>query len=585
MITPQSSSAVTTCGFALLAVALVAATIHLATPDYAGIRAGRVDAGYLESNDCRKCHEGNYATWHATFHRTMTQDANPKSVLGDFERDNTITYQGVRAEMVRENGRYWMKLTGVDGKKQQLEIGRTVGSRRIQQYLTKNGDQWARLPIAYDLVQHRWMHLNGSFFYPDGSDYRQHLTEWNSNCVFCHNVKAQPNLDWTDRSWNTEVAELGIACGACHGPAGEHAQHALSPVTRYRWHLKDPVAPSLDVTNPAKLNSDRSAMVCGHCHGQRLPEPRDRIHTMMSDGDPYDPGKNLLEFYRPVQREDKIGSFSFASRFWQDGSPRLTAYEYQGMTRSKCFRAGKPGQRITCISCHEMHGGDPRGQLTEKMKTNAACTQCHQQFTTPVQLVEHTKHPAESSGSLCYSCHMPSIVYGVMSAHRTHDITIPRPDETVRFGKPNACNQCHLDWSVNRAIAASQRLWPNAFIESKAGDKHFDEAEGQRALFAGDAVMRGLAAAAMMPANDATAPLLLEAMQDRYPIVRYFAANALAAGYPAMPKPDYLAGSEKRNATLQAWYPFFMPEQLRAAKEARERLSANRVEADVEVGE
>ena len=132
-----------------------------------------------------------------------------------------------------------------------------------------------------------------------------------------------------------------------------------------------------------------------------------------------------------------------------------------------------------------------------------------------------------------------------MSAHRTHDITIPRPDETVRFDKPNACNQCHLDWSVNRAIAASQHLWPNAFVRVKAGDKHFDEPEGQRALFAGDAVMRGLAAAAMMPANDVTAPLLLEAMQDRYPIVRYFAANALAAGYPAMPKPDYLARAQK----------------------------------------
>ena len=133
---------------------------------------------------------------------------------------------------------------------------------------------------------------------------------------FCHNVKAQPHLDWTDKSWNTEVAELGIACGACHGPAGEHAQRALSPVTRYLWHLKSPGAPPVAVTNPAKLDSDRSAMVCGHCHGQRVPEPRDRIRTMMSDGDPYDAGKNLLEFYRPVQREDKIGSFSFASRFW-----------------------------------------------------------------------------------------------------------------------------------------------------------------------------------------------------------------------------------------------------------------------------
>src|ERR1044071_6429579 len=162
----------TTGAITLIAIAVVAAIIRMTAPDYAGIRAGRIDAGYLESNDCRKCHEGNYATWHDTFHRTMTQEANSHSVLGDFDRDNTIPYQGVRAEMARENGSYWMKFTGVDGKKQQLEIGRAVGSRRIQQYLTKNGDQWARLPIAYDLFQRRWMHLNGSFFYPDGSDYR-----------------------------------------------------------------------------------------------------------------------------------------------------------------------------------------------------------------------------------------------------------------------------------------------------------------------------------------------------------------------------------------------------------------------------
>jgi hypothetical protein len=67
--------------------------------------------------------------------------------------------------------------------------------------------------------------------------------------------------------------------------------------------------------------------------------------------------------------------------------------------------------------------------------------------------------------------------------------------------------------------------------------------------------------------------------------VRYFAANALAARYPAMPKPDYLAESEKRNATLQSWYSLFNQERLGAAKEARERLSASRVEVDVEVGE
>jgi predicted CXXCH cytochrome family protein len=581
----QLASGTKAWGGALLAVTAIALTIRALAPDYASVRIGRADAGYLESGDCRKCHQTNYATWHRTFHRTMTRETNTETILGDFEHDNTLTYQGIRAEMVREGGRHWMKLTGADGKKQQLEIVRTVGSRRMQQYLTKDGDKWIRLPVAYDLVQRRWMHLNGSFFHPDGSDYTQHVTEWNSNCVFCHNVKAQPGFDWDKKSWKTEVAELGIACGACHGPAGEHAQRALSPLTRSRWHLKDASAAPLAVTNPARLDSDRSAMVCGHCHGQRLPDPTDRIRTILSDGDPYDAGKNLREFYIPVQRDAKVGSFSFASRFWADGSPRLTAYEYQGMTRSQCFRAGNPGKRITCTSCHSMHGGDPRGQLTEEKKTNAACNQCHQQFTKPAQLVEHTKHSAGSTGSLCYNCHMPQIVYGVMSAHRTHDITIPRPDETVRLDKPNACNQCHMDWSVNRTIAETQRLWPKTFAGSQSGGERFDEPEGRRALFEGDSVMRTLTTAAMMPATDATAPLMLEAMQDRYPIVRYFAANALAAQHPALPKPDYLAPADARTATLRSWYPLWAAEALRAAKEARERLSAGRAEVDVEVGE
>src|ERR1044072_157881 len=101
MITPRFSPAVATGGCTLFAVALVAATIQMTAPDYARIRAGRMDEGYLESNNCRKCHEANYATWHAPFHRTMTQEANSKSILGDFDRDNTMTYQGVRAEMVQ----------------------------------------------------------------------------------------------------------------------------------------------------------------------------------------------------------------------------------------------------------------------------------------------------------------------------------------------------------------------------------------------------------------------------------------------------------------------------------------------------
>src|SRR5207342_2611517 len=145
-----------------------------------------------------------------------------------------------------------------------------------------------------------------------------------------------------------------------------------------------------------------------------------------------------------------------------------------------------------------------------------------------------------------------------------------------RFGKPNACNQCHLDWSVNRAVAETQRLWPNTSKGNQTGDQRFDEPEGQRSLFAGDAVTRALTAAAMTPATDATGPLLLEAMRDTYPIVRYFAANALAAQHPTLPKPDYLAPASAREATLQTWDPLWPAELRQAAREARERSTAQR---------
>jgi hypothetical protein len=32
-------------------------------------------ANYVTSNTCRACHPGNYASWHTSFHRSMTQVA------------------------------------------------------------------------------------------------------------------------------------------------------------------------------------------------------------------------------------------------------------------------------------------------------------------------------------------------------------------------------------------------------------------------------------------------------------------------------------------------------------------------------
>src|SRR6185295_17228383 len=175
---------------------------------------------------------------------------------------------------------------------------------------------------------------------------------------------------------------------------------------------------------------------------------------------------------------------------------------------------------------------DPAGQITAENRTDAPCLSCHQEFSEAGALVQHTGHKQESSGSRCYNCHMPRAVYGIMTFHPTHEITIPDPQLTVRMGVPNACNQCHLERSVNWSITEVKRLWPMQFASAQqATDEMFDLPEGPRALFAGDALTRSLAAD-LLSGNGPVKPdprwassFLVEALADNYPIVRFFAAN------------------------------------------------------------
>lgn len=576
-----------------IAVAALAGTLVLALrPDEASVRAGEEDEGYVPSRTCVSCHPSHHASWARTFHGRMTREAGPDTVVGDFERGNVLSFQGVEARMEKRGGDYTVTFRFADGATRTERIARTVGSRRMQQYLVHAGGRYLRLPVAWHRERGRWIHLNGSFFEPDGSDPFRHLSTWDGNCVFCHNVKAQPKRDPATGRFATEVAELGISCGACHGPAGPHATRGRSPFTRTAWRL----LPALDraAVNPASLARERSVMVCGHCHGQRLPEPEARIASILGRGDPFDAGEDLASFYRPVSRETKVGSVSFASRFWGDGSPRLTAYEYQGLVGSACWTHGKAEKPLTCLTCHSMHDGDPKGMIREENRTDAPCLGCHANLGETAALARHTGHAPASEGSRCYACHMPRVVYGVMAVHRTHLVRVPDPRLTAEKGVPNACSQCHADRSLAWALDASRRLWPGRFASAPPLPPGFDVPEAPRALFAGDAVARALAAEALGGGGGAKVdpewarPYLVAAFEsDDYPVVRYFAANALAAGDASLPKPDYLAGPAARAAALAPWVEKVSAADpgLRKARALAASLRKGRTETDVEVGE
>jgi hypothetical protein len=264
------------------------------------------------------------------------------------------------------------------------------------------------------------------------------------------------------------------------------------------------------------------------------------VDAFLRRGDPFVPGDDLALYSAPLWRDSTLhGERVFAARFWPDGTPRLTAYEYQGALQSPCAQRGE----LTCLSCHGMHEGDPRGQLRPDKLGAAQCTQCHAELAASGAQRAHARHPEPGALPSCVDCHMPSVVYGVLDVHPSHRIELPDPARDAAAQRPDACTLCHVEQT--RAWASRQRdaLWPrfDATREVPGAGAPPPEAsawsEAETQLFAGDPVERALAAHALARraprrTDERHAALLLEVMQhDPYPAVRHLALRSLRARF------------------------------------------------------
>lgn len=581
---------------ALLAAGLFGAHAQLRVPFDAR------HADYLGSQACVDCHDSRHRSWHQTYHRTMTQQATRASVQGRFD-GQPLDYWGYRVFPVERDGEYYFEYgdVGSDQPTGRMRIERTVGSHRYQQYLGRlpDGGTYVRLHYLWHNEDKRWIHMNAAFLGPDRMPFDQHVAIWNQNCLFCHNTAPVPNIqnyedlkqraergepvDVTrDTRFDSSVAELGIACESCHGPGGTHAERARRPLTRVAMRLW----PGRDnsIVNPVRLGARLGSQVCGQCHSQRTPVEPERIAEWMRAGPSYRPGDDLHEHVAPIWRDTLppagVDEDLFRQRFWNDGTARLTAYEYQGLLQSPCHQKAE----LSCMDCHTMHAGDPAGQLTDRNRGNAPCLRCHQEFGGSSALAGHSRHEPESAGSDCYACHMPRIVYGVMDIHRSHRIEVPDAVAEAADGRPNACLNCHLDQGADWA-AARLSEWPGAGPSRPI--ERADELEPGIAdlatVIAGDPVQKAVAAWHAGDPDDAwhgpdrawAVPYLLVAMDDVYPAVRRFArhsAMAIVADWPedwngealhvALENWDFMASAEDRRPGL---------EQIRSAWQALDK--------------
>src|SRR5690606_17512420 len=153
---------------------------------------------YVGSSACLGCHPGEHASFSRTYHRTMTQRADARSVLAPFER---------RGDEV------W-----ADGER----IVLTTGSHREQAYWVAGArpGELSLLAFVWMLRERRMLPRSEPFLTPPGVPLG--ATRWASNCIACHAVAGAPRHDASKDAFDTRAAELGVACEACHGPAAAH---------------------------------------------------------------------------------------------------------------------------------------------------------------------------------------------------------------------------------------------------------------------------------------------------------------------------------------------------------------------------
>ncbi len=359
-----------------------------------------------------------------------------------------------------------------------------------------------------------------------------------------------------------------------------HVAANRNPVRRYGLHLTS--AADETTTQPAHLLTDRSSEVCGQCHGIWEFSSAADERSANNRGLPYRPGDVLdaTRFVaRPTVNRDSPAmktlladdSGFLVDSFWPDGKVRVSGREYNGLVESPCFAApASPARpafpaRLSCFSCHTMHKAedDPRplaewadDQLGVGMDGNGACLQCHEKYRT--DLTAHTKHAAGSSGSSCYNCHMPYTTYGLLKTIRSHTISNPSAAETVDAGRPNACNLCHLDKTLEWTADALNRFYGTG--KPSLDEENKSVAASVLWLLRGDAGERAIAAQAMAwpPAQQASgtgwmAPHLATLLDDPYDAVRFIAARALRTlpGFADLQYNFVAPGPDRRQAQLR----------------------------------
>jgi tetratricopeptide (TPR) repeat protein len=506
------------------AVAAVLLLRHPAPPP-AAVTAPSVPrataASYVGAETCQGCHAREYQQWWGSHHQLAMQEATGATVLGDFH-DARFTRFQVTSRFFRRDGRFLVNTDGPDGHLQDYEIRYTFGVYPLQQYLVAFPDgRLQALPLAWDSRPkdhggQKWFHLYPKENLPAGDEL--HWTNlqqnWNFMCAECHSTDLRKNYDAAHNTFRTTWKDINVACEACHGAASVHVRWAQrpSPAGAAGASGDDGLLAHFDdrrgvswIMDAATGNSHRSRPrantdeleMCGRCHARAAKISEDWV-----------PGKPLLDTHQVALLDEGLYS--------ADGQMQAEVYNYGSFLQSKMFAAG-----VTCSDCHDPH--------TQRLRTTdqQVCGLCHS--LSRYDSASHHHHKEQSAESRCPACHMPQRTYMVVDPRHDHSFRIPRPDDSVRYGTPNACNDCHRDKTAAWAAHATENWYGS---QAHSGYQHFTGA-----IVAGRRQSSTAGTDLLSLAGDDTSPAIARATALSE-LGAYLDSNALGVARQALQSPD-----------------------------------------------
>ena len=390
-------------------------------------------SGFVGAATCASCHQQTHDKWKSARHSKMLQPATAASVKGDFSKPS-VTLHGERFPLRVDGGAYFIT-SSLTGRPQEHRVEYTLGSRRIQHYLTTiDKGMIVVLPPTWDVQRREWLH-NMDIVRPD-EDHQRPVQQWNKDCVGCHVSEQDNNYRPATGEYATTWRDFGTSCERCHGPGRAH-------VDAYRRANPNAADAAATIVRPTRLDPAASSMICAQCHSLRNAIDPD-----------YQAGRNYYDHFTPRLEYEPRPGLDVA--YWPDGRPRRFSNDAIGLWQSQCFLRGG----ATCTNCHtDPHEPDIDRNAQLAASNNALCTGCHQQIGA--RLEAHTRHRAASAGSSCVECHMPKTVVSLKATMRDHTIGVPAPENTVAHGIPNACTECHTDKKPAWAVDRLQAWWPN----------------------------------------------------------------------------------------------------------------------------